>query len=214
MMPVDFHPNMLRTLALFVCGCAILSGCAEEPSNEPQLSQPHAYEYGTVVRFGTGGDSHRFRTTGWSEPEDFHTWSDGPSASVAINASVPNSPLLLTMRMWGMTVPPHITVQAVDVYVHGERIASWQVGDEDTFTATIPEPLTTRGYLNIDLHIPKAIAHAEISPGGDGRRLGIACVELKIERAPVAAAAETTGQSQPRPLSGGYDALDSVANPH
>ena len=170
-------------------GCA-WTGCTQAPSDEPRSSARHVYEYGTVIRFGVGGDSHRFRTTGWSATEEFQTWSDGPSASIAISAPAPNAPLLLTMRLAAMTAPPKLPAQPVDVYVQGEKIASWQVAEEADYTATIPEPLTRRGFLNIDLHIPKAIAPAELTPGADSRRLGIACLEVKLDRAPAAAAPE------------------------
>ena len=170
----------LALVAMAGCTCALVS-CSERESQEPRSSAKHVYEYGAVVRFGLGGESHRFRTTGWSATELDHTWSDGPAASIAISAPAPNAPLRLTMRLSGMTAPPGLPAQPVDVYVQGEKVATWQVAEENDYVAVIPEPLTRRGFMNIDLHIPKAVAPAETMPGADPRRLGIACVEFKIE---------------------------------
>ena len=180
MMMRTYQDRIARWLAL-LSAATVAASCVQEPTNEPQSSALPLYQYGSVIRFGVAGESHRFRTTGWSEPEEHQTWSEGPSASLAISAPPANAPLLLTMRLSAFIAPPQLPAQPVDVYVQGEKVASWQVAEEADHTATIPEPLTRSGLLKIDLHIPKAIAPAELTPGADTRRLGIACIELKLE---------------------------------
>ncbi|MFN2507162.1 MAG: hypothetical protein ABR589_00120 [Chthoniobacterales bacterium] len=139
--------------------------------------------YGETVRFGLGGDSHRFCTTGWSFSERGFVWNDGPAASLTFSIAPPQPPtdLLLTIKLGPMLAPPDLAVQPVDVYAHGEKVASWQVTEEGVYTAEIPQHLTIRGYLNIDLHMPKAIAPAEVGLGSDARRLAIRCFELKLD---------------------------------
>lgn len=149
-----------------------------------------------TIFFGLGGDSERIRIRGWSHTEPHFTWTDGNSAALGVRLPPAKHPIRLRFKMAGMTAPPRVPFQRVDVQVNGEKLASWEVGEEDVFTLTVPrrfvaEPKRPPGAprpfvlepgtrLLIEFNLPDAISPAEVGESGDRRRLGVRVAELHI----------------------------------
>ena len=165
-----------------LCALALLSlGCGRDQPHLPRPSLAHNYELGETISFATGGDSARFRTTGWSSPEETGTWTDGPVAAVALRILPTAAPLLLRIRMHAQTKPPEVLFQPLVVHVNGQSVASWQVADEAVFTALVPREIAAEGgLLTIELHFPQATTSAEREEANEGRRVGIHCRELTL----------------------------------
>src|SRR5437762_14274297 len=82
---------LLFSTAIFLTACE-----KSESQTGPQASPPAAgtassaspvsmnsrYPLGSVVRFGIGGGSERFRESGWSDTEKDATWTIGDSAKL------------------------------------------------------------------------------------------------------------------------------------
>lgn len=175
---------LLRRLFLFaaiVCVLHVVTGCGEDHRNLPELSVDHVYVYGEKISFAAGGDSHRFRTTGWSNPEASGVWTDGPAATLVFRVPPPSGPLRLSARLSPNIRPPSLDAQLVSVYVRGKNIATWRVTGPGEFTALIPQQLVSRDLpLAVDLHIPGAVSPQELGTGSDTRRLGVQCSEISI----------------------------------
>jgi len=179
--------SFVRYFALLAGSGAILTllaACGKDHPDLPALSVDHIYVYGEKINFASGGDSHRFRTTGWSDPEPAGAWTDGPAASLVFRLNPADGPLRLTAKLSPNIKPPRLDSQMVHVYVRGEKIATWRVAGADLFSAIIPQQLIGRGgVVTVDLHIPGAISPQELGSGADARRLGVRCSELTIGKA-------------------------------
>jgi len=148
--------------------------CACSKSNTSETSVPGSdvnLAYGTKVSFGTGGNSEPFRVSGWSRTEPQMTWTEGTAAVLAMRVSPTNEPVALKMKL----------TQPVEVYVNDQKVADWQVANEEEFSAPIPQEMTRRGgLLRITLKIPKATSPKALGMSADPRILGVACFDLQL----------------------------------
>ncbi|MBA3835075.1 MAG: hypothetical protein H0X53_04375 [Sphingomonas sp.] len=171
----------LRTshrFALLSLGASLLvAGCGVDDPALPLGSVQHNYQYGEVISFRAGGDSTRFRTSGWAAPDSSGTWTDAPAASLTVRVRAPEHHLLLSMTLLGHT-HTHLPQQPVELYVNREKVATWSVANLGGYTAVIPKQLAERGLLIVDLHVVKATSPAELGTSSDSRRLGVLCSEL------------------------------------
>jgi hypothetical protein len=181
---------------------ALLASCGRDDRTKSAEARPrlHACEYGMTIFFGLGGDSERIRIRGWSHTEPHFTWTDGDNAALGVRLPPSKHPIQLRFKMAGMTAPPRVQFQRVDVHVNSEKLASWQVSHEDVFTVVVPakfvrppkrapgapkpfvlEPGTR---LLIEFSIPDAISPLDAGQSGDPRRLGLRLAELHIANDP------------------------------
>jgi len=155
-------------------------GCGEDPVELPRYSVEHTYVYGETVSFALGGDSTRFRTSGWAEPEQSGTWTEGAAASLSFRVEPPQGPLLLVAKLSGHVKPPHFPAQQVHLYSYGQHLGVWRVAEPGVFTATVPPHLAGSGFLRLDLLIPTAASKADFGIAQEDRRLGVLCHELTV----------------------------------
>jgi len=142
------------------------------------------YELGTLVRFGSGEDSERFRTSGWSHTEDQMTWTEGNSAVLKFSGLPKSQALTLKIAMAGLT-SPELPAQTAEVYANGKKIAEWQVAATKEYVAAIPPDIVSdMGTLTIEFRIPKAISPKSLGLSVDQRVLGVSVFNLVIDRAP------------------------------
>lgn len=189
-------------------------GCGKDsPPDHNSEPRRYIYEYGQKVNFGYGGDSFRFRLSGWSHIESTFTWTDGIGTSLAFRVPASTGPVRLRMRLAGFTKLPELPYQPVDIYVNAKKIGNWKVAEDNIYTVIIPKQYvaapedehagggageTPLGFTNagktrlllIDFHIPKAASPFDLNVSWDTRRLGIQCSELQITQAPLQAAAD------------------------
>jgi Sulfotransferase domain len=139
------------------------------------------YELGTIINFGKGGDSERFRAGGWSRTEEQQTWSEGNSATLAFTGLPGNANLHLRTRIGALIQPPQLPSQPVAVYANGKRIADWSVSDTNDYSATIPIGSVTDGSLKLEFKTPKATSPKALRQNQDTRLLGIRFHTLTID---------------------------------
>jgi len=85
------------------------------------------------------------------------------------------------MKLTGLTKDPELPYQPVEVYVNDQKVADWQVANEEEFSAPIPQEMTRRGgLLRITLKIPKATSPKALGMSADPRILGVACFDLQL----------------------------------
>jgi hypothetical protein len=141
----------------------------------------NAYTFGTIVSFGAGAGSQRFRESGWSDTEKQFTWTIGNSAKLTLSIAPNAGPLNLRVRLTGLTKAPQLAFQPVAVLANGQKIADWEVSNTADFTAVIPAAIAKKGGpLTIELKTPKATSPKTLGMSNDARVLGVLCSELAI----------------------------------
>jgi len=122
---------------------------------------------------------------GWSTPEDWGVWSDGPTARLRL-------PLPCDGRTWTISVQGYALVderaqrpeQDIVTRVGPDTVACWTAtlsapaisGEFMLTTPQDPAPLFT------DFDFPDAVSPAELGRNDDHRRLGLALEKIVIER--------------------------------
>lgn len=171
-----------------VIACLAADGCSEKPKGRPatDLRRLQPLEYGKPVTFRREGNGTRLLLAGWANPEHAFTWSDGIAASLALRVPQTDEPVELQFRMCGMNAPKRLLSQRVDVYINREKVARWQVADEEVFKVGVPQKFVSAPYsfLVVDFYIPHAAAPVSLGLGGDRRQLGIRLSDLVISKAP------------------------------
>jgi hypothetical protein len=160
------------------------SPAAIQPTSPAIASSPQSVPssvIGQVVQFTS--DSERYRVSGWSKTEGNFTWTEGTSARLALPIPVDAGPLTVKMTLLGLTQPPALPFQPVEVYVKDRKVAEWQVSASAQFTAEIPAELT-KGMktLNVEFRIPKATSPKALGMNTDIRTLGICAYSLELKR--------------------------------
>jgi hypothetical protein len=182
-----------KAAAIGVATACVLSGCRFRMP-PPYISEPHwhRYVYNETVRFGLGGDSHRFRLLGWSHTEPYFTWTEGIGASLIFFVNRTSREVTLEMKLKPLLHEPDLPEQPVSVSINGRKIATWDVTEEKVYSVIVPHDFIaarpdsdpTRPNLRdsivlvVDLLIPKAQFPALLGTGPDWRRLGVACSAL------------------------------------
>lgn len=179
----------IRSRVILAAGIMLLgAGCGKDDPAKTAVARPrlHVCDYDITVFFGAAGDSDRFRLLGWSAEEEAFTWTDGIGASLGVRLPRSEHPVRMSLKAAGMNVPQRLPFQPVDVYVNGEKIASWEVAAQKVHTATIPQRFVDapESFLFIDFHMPKCASPSSLGRGPDGRRLGMRVVDLRFRSVP------------------------------
>ena len=155
-----------------------LAGCHGSSPADPD------YTLESIVSFGRGGNSERFRGSGWGHTEQRHTWTEGQHAELRLHIAPTKHPLGIRMRLSGNRKPPELPHQPVEVVVNGHKVAEWQVAGLQDFTAIVPaEVLADRTELKMELRIPRAVSPKTLGYNADPRLLGICVEEMQITKA-------------------------------
>ena len=172
--------SALLTLLLFCLG-----GCnRSDPIDDGDVSGGAAgLTYGTKVSFGQGGNSERFKESGWSKTEEKFTWTEGTVAVLKMKVPATADSITMKIRMSGLIKEPALPFQPVEVEVNGQKMADWQVGDLSEFVAAIPHDITKKGGdLRITIKTPKATSPKALGINPDPRILGVCCLSLELSK--------------------------------
>ena len=138
------------------------------------------YDCGTLVDFQGGEDGWRFLVDGWSAPEGWGVWSDGPSASIVFNlASRPGCALKLSAEGFGFCVKGHRRAD-VELVVGGKLLARWRfflVRKAVRRSLIIPVELVST-QIKVTFRIMNPEAPSVLGLSKDRRLLGLALQRL------------------------------------
>jgi hypothetical protein len=137
-----------------------------------------------LLAFARGGSGEAFLGRGWAEPEGWGVWSAGPEALLYLPPQPPG-PVQLRLRVQGFGPAPG-EAQPVELRLGGQPVGRWslrdfQVTDEVLDLPGLP-PGDTPAVLSLRPLQPTSPAQRGLN--GDGRRLGIGLVELRVLHAP------------------------------
>lgn len=159
----------------------LLQGCNRPAPVSDRAAAPETIGYGVPITFGRGGNSEAFKSSGWSEPEDKFTWSEGSSAELRVSIAPTLKNVTLKMTIAALVKPPALPFQPVEVDVNGEKVAEWQVADTSEFTAPVPPDATKAGgRMTITIKTPKATSPKALGLSADSRILGICCLQVEL----------------------------------
>ena len=168
--------------ALLILALISLAACNRTQTVD-RASEPAEVPYGTRIVFGQGGNSEPYKGSGWSRTEEKFTWSEGTSAELLIPVAATDDIIVLKMRIGALFKSPELPFQPVEVYVNGQKIAEWQVGDTAEFTVAIPHDVTKLGgVLTVNIKTPKATSPKALGLSADPRVLGICCLALELAK--------------------------------
>lgn len=159
---------------------AALAGLA---SPQAQIDDA-AIPLGRLVPTRAGSAGSHALGIGWSAPEDWGVWSDGPLATIA--AALPSTampPLTFSIVAHAFGLPAGQT-RLVTVSHAGRDLAQWRVGGgDDSFAVPVPAEAFASGELFLDLHVSNPRSPIELHAGSDPRHLGIGIVSLLLSPA-------------------------------
>jgi len=136
---------------------------------------------GHVLDFSKSGDSHVYLLAGWSQPEDWGTWSDGSRASLAFRQTGLSGPVRLRLLASGFE-PADGQVQTVTVSIDGHEIGIIRLSsDLQWVELDVPKSaLADREDHRLEFDIGAPASPADRGMNSDPRRLGIAVHKLTL----------------------------------
>ena len=156
----------------------------------------YIYQSGDTLTFHSDGNGVRFLSEGFTKPERWGVWSDGPRASLTIPLATSGEKALpadrsikLLIRMGAFARPEnprvHVKLKANDV-----KVAEWNftynspnVKNRGTLIKRIvylPEGMSTTGIINLVFEIDGIASPINLGLGQDTRELGIEITELQM----------------------------------
>jgi hypothetical protein len=120
---------------------------------------------------------------GWSPPESWGNWSDGPASSItfAVEGNEDRDlPVRLLIRAF---VPPAHPVQRVIVTANGIRVADQEIRQADPLTLSFVIPAASIGsnrLVRLDFWCPNAVSPAAMGLSFDFRELSIGVVQMRV----------------------------------
>lgn len=113
---------------------------------------------------------------GWSRPESWGVWNQGPVARLAV-------PIAAGTRFLEMTLIAHARpgqAQRVAVAVNGQQAGRFDIGAGGSTTLAVPLPPTGgRHTAHVTLHVSAPYSPLESGEGSDPRALGVGLISLR-----------------------------------
>jgi hypothetical protein len=139
------------------------------------------YEAAAHLTFGLAGNAATHLVSGFSWPEDGHTWALGPEAVLLINLRPGEGDLMLEVSLRPFMIPPYKVRQRVGLFVQGTEIGTEWAQDDTVLGFRIPAFLVAgRTELDVRLALPDAMSPAEAHINADDRPLACQMRELLV----------------------------------
>jgi hypothetical protein len=137
------------------------------------------------VVFHRDGRGSGFLVQGWSHPESWGVWSDGPVARLRFRLSPrPAGKVVLRIQLQAF-VPVQSSAREVDVSIANRPIDRWRFdsGNHSGERRLVAdqEMINSDGTLEIGFHILKPESPSQFGLSNDARKLGIGLVSLIVE---------------------------------
>ena len=136
-----------------------------------------------VLDFSSSGNASEFMAFGWSAPEQWGTWTDGPRAELIFRLTPPPVKDVVLSVMVSAFVSDHHPSLDVDVFVNGHILARWSfangqnVGERQII---IPLNIAKEPTLRVDFRMYDPKSPAELGLSTDGRELGLSMYTLRM----------------------------------
>ena len=118
---------------------------------------------------------------GWSGPESWGRWSDGPQAKMALRVADSSRETIVDFALGAFAPPGH--PQRVEVLANGSRLANWTFDSQQPAEISLRVPnaaIGRGGIIILTFRMPDAVSPNALGLSGDTRRLGIAITGLRV----------------------------------
>jgi len=138
------------------------------------------------IEFAQGRSGTNYLLDGWSQPEPWGVWSDGPEASIKLPIDGDAKEIKAISLEADALVGPQHQEQTVDLWWDGEKIQSFclKAFSDNLMEIRIPEAAqktgVMRGYHLLRFSILNPAKPADIGMGPDSRNLGIGLKTLVL----------------------------------
>ncbi len=134
------------------------------------------------LHFGLNSGDANYLGTGWSGDEDGYRWMIGEQSELWLEYPGPGN-YLLELELWPFVRPPTLVAQRLAVSVRGTVIGRLVLSGRRTIGFRVPaELLAGRGPVRLSFLHPDATRPADLTEGGDDRRLAFAVRRLGFYR--------------------------------
>jgi hypothetical protein len=145
---------------------------------------------GKMTRYYFGADripSHCL-VSGWSRPEENHTWTIGTESILRLNYEPGDGDLQIEFGLVPFVANPRPTSQRLQVFVDNRLVCSENL-DGPTWLGfrLARKTFAQTGVLTMQLLCPDATSPASISDSGDARQLGFSFRDVLIRNVPLRA---------------------------
>jgi Family of unknown function (DUF6311) len=170
----------------------VLVACSQKLRGRSDLSTPAIPGLPVDKNLSTAanGEGLEALRSGWSAPEGWGLWTDGPVARMLLQPNAPpDAPVLLTVRAHGLALQGQ--PQKVAVWVDGKYATMWQVlqGAERDYSVALPPRASSQTPISVELRVEDPVTPKQLGLGNDERRLGLGMYgfELKTDSTKAAA---------------------------
>ena len=140
------------------------------------------YKIGDSIVFSKNGTPDSFIISGFSDPEENYTWTDGRVSMIGLQVPVVNRDLIITMKATPFLGNGSIDGQPVSVSANGHKIADWNYLRTEQMVAHIPPGIINQSHrMVITFEIPNAESPENAGISKDARLLGLAIEEIRID---------------------------------
>jgi hypothetical protein len=127
-------------------------------------------KWGEVYKFIAGGNAKQIEISGWSAPEQWHTWTSAEEAILKVPLPPVEADVYLGMACNVYINPPLVSVQKVIVRANDEPVDDFAVRAYFRRVTKIPRVIALeRKDLDVSFLLPNA------SKTPDGREIAIGC---------------------------------------
>lgn len=150
------------------------SGIQYEPKSEERI-----YSLGTELSFaGQEKTANYYCVGGFSEPEEWGTWTNGKQAIMEFNIKEKNyHNLMLTLECGN-----YYSGQNVGLYVNDQKVADLYFDKQEKQSVIIPNEYVVDGIVRVTMQLPDAISPNSIDKkNNDERVLALAMHSIKLE---------------------------------
>ena len=120
---------------------------------------------------------------GWSQPETWGTWSDGPEACLKVQLSEPpQDDIVLLIKAHGFVTPIHPSV-TVEILVNGTTVGQWVFASSQEIAEKafrVSKTIVADRDLDISFRISEPHSPNESKESDDSRLLGIGLRDMTV----------------------------------
>jgi len=140
---------------------------------------------GERMPLSLSGSGLAYLTRGWSSPEDWGIWSDGPQATIELPLPEKHATSISIEAKW-LLGPTH-PKQDVEVLIDGDLAAkiTLTADSPNVFEVRIPDAVFKRGlsnkFLTLEFHFPDAASPKDLGLNNDTRKLALGLISITVQ---------------------------------
>jgi hypothetical protein len=173
-MPADLRSNSLPKISNTELGFSYVTGrlvCS--------------YRLPTVLSTSTGSGRRPIMNHGWSDAEQWGTWSSGTQATLQLNFQPPQSGEVVMTIIGNAFVNELHHEQQIILLIDGQQVDAWTVRHPATKIerriVIDSQGLNSQGRLSLEFKLPNATSPSTLGLSGDSRKLALWLSEIRLE---------------------------------